>query len=192
MVANYTNKHVTFNKGQCTGHMEPSINKMSQTSVISVITQKMMDDHIQLDTFTLPLHHLSSEVQSSLDELLDSFKSQFVKDETSIGTTNLTKIQIDTGNSDLVSKKPYPFAMKYYVCARDEINMLLDAKVICNSHSSWSAPIIVVPKGNGRNGLIINYIVPKKVTQKFIWPMPKVNDILSKLNGLKYFATLDL
>ena len=28
LVANYTNKHVTFNKGQCTGHVEPSINNM--------------------------------------------------------------------------------------------------------------------------------------------------------------------
>ena len=27
-VANYTNKHVTFNKGQCTGHIEPPIDHM--------------------------------------------------------------------------------------------------------------------------------------------------------------------
>ena len=40
MVANYTNKHITFNKGQCIGHMEPPIDRMSQTSVNSVTTQK--------------------------------------------------------------------------------------------------------------------------------------------------------
>ena len=28
LVANYTNKHVTFNKGQCIGHIEPSIDHM--------------------------------------------------------------------------------------------------------------------------------------------------------------------
>ena len=26
----------------------------------------------------------------------------------------------------------------------------------------------------------------------FTWPMPKVEDIFSKLNGAKYFSTLDL
>ena len=31
-----------------------------------------------------------------------------------------------------------------------------------------------------------------KVTRKFIWPMPKVEDIFSKLNGTNYFLTLDL
>ena len=31
-----------------------------------------------------------------------------------------------------------------------------------------------------------------KVTRKFTCPMPKVEDIFSKLNGAKYFSTLDL
>ena len=58
--------------------------------------------------------------------------------------------------------------------------------------SSWSAPIIVVPKGNGGKGLVINYCALNKVTQKFIWPIPKVEDIFSQLNGAKYFSMLDL
>ena len=103
MVANYTNKHITFNKGQFIGYMEPPIGKMPQTCVKSVTTQKMMDLQIQPDTFTPPLHHLSSEVKWSLDELLDSFKSQFEKDENSIGMKNLAKMQIETGNSEPVS-----------------------------------------------------------------------------------------
>ena len=105
---------MTFNKGQYIGHMEPLISKMSQRSVHSGITQKMMDDQVQLDTFTPPLHHLSLEVKWSLDELFESFKSHFVKDETSIGMTNLSKMQIDTGNYDPVSQKSYPIAMKHY------------------------------------------------------------------------------
>ena len=62
MVANYTNKHITFNKGQWIGHMEPWIDKMSQKSVNSVIMQKMMDGQVQLDTFIPPL--LRSEMIS--------------------------------------------------------------------------------------------------------------------------------
>ena len=43
LVASYTNKHVTFSKGQCIGHIEPSIDHMWQTSVSSLTTQKMID-----------------------------------------------------------------------------------------------------------------------------------------------------
>ena len=60
MVANNTNKHITFNKGQCIGHIQPSIDKMSQTSVNSVTKQIMMDNQVQLDTLTPPLYKLSS------------------------------------------------------------------------------------------------------------------------------------
>ena len=43
--------------------------------------------------------------------------------------------------------------------------------------SSWSAPIIVVPKGDGGKPLDNDYCALNKVTQKYIWPMPKVEDI---------------
>ena len=97
-------------------------------------------------------------------------------------------MQIDAGNSEPVSQRPYPIAMKHYGWVRSEINKLLDAKVICSSHSSWSAPSIVVPKGDGRKCLVINYRALNKLTQKFMWPMPRVEDIFSKLNGAKYFS----
>ena len=99
---------------------------------------------------------------------------------------------IDTGTSEPVSQKPFPIAIKHYKWIKDEINKLLMVKVIWLSQSSWSAPIIVVPKGDGGKCLVIDYCTLNKVTQKFIWPMPKVEDIFSQLNRAKYFSTLDL
>ena len=121
-----------------------------------------------------------------------SYDSQSAQDETSIRTTPLTEMTIDTGTSELVSQKPYPIAMKHYHWVKDKINKLLMAKVIQGSQSSWSTPIIVVPKGDGGKCLVIDYCALNKVTRKCIWPMPKVEDIFSQLNGAKYFSTLDL
>ena len=73
--------------------------------------------------------------------------------------------------------------MKHYQWVKDEIEKLLAAKVICTSQSSWSAPNIVVPKGDGGKHLVIDYRALNKVTRKFTWPMPKVEEIFSKLNG---------
>ena len=96
-----------------------------------------------------------------------------MKDETSIGTTHLTKMQIDPGTSAPVSQKTYPIAMKYYEWVKNEINKLLDAKIICSSHSNWSAPTLVVPKGSGGKYLTIDYRALNKVAVKLMWPMPK-------------------
>ena len=50
----------------------------------------------------------------------------------------------------------------------------------------------MVPKGDGGKYLVIDYRALNKVTRKFTWPMPKVEDIFSKLNGTTYFTILDL
>ena len=203
LVSNYTNKHIKFNKGENIGCLE-SATEDSTTSDIhnqgqpdthstnSVTLQKIMAEQVQLDIFHPPYHKLKPNIESKLDALLKEYTSQFVKDQMSIGTTPLTEMAIDTGSSDPVSQKPYPIAMKNYQWVKEEIEKLLTAKVICSIRSSWSVPIIVVPKGGGGKQLVINYCTLNKVTGKFTWPMPKVEDIFSKLNGAKYFSTLDL
>ena len=158
----------------------------------SITLKKMMSKTVMSDTFDPPCHEISTPVQNSLKLLLEEYESQFTQDETSIGATPLTSMTIDTGTTDPVSQKPYPIAMKHYEWVKNEIEKLLTAKVICSSHSSWSAPIIVVPKGDGGKHLVIDYRALNKVTRKFTWPMPKVEDIFSKLNGATYFTTLDL
>ena len=99
---------------------------MPQTAINSIIMQKFIDEYIQPDSFTPPLHTLPDDVRKSLNQLLETFKSQFVQDETSIGTTHLNQMQIATGDSEPVSQKPYPIAMKHYDWVRGEINKLLD------------------------------------------------------------------
>ena len=154
LVSNYTNKHITFSKGEYVGHLEPAlidnttIDQSEAHSANSVTLQKMMAEQVKPDTFDPPHHKLKTSTQNKLYALLEEFKTQFAKDETSIGMTSLTRMTINTGNSDPVSRKPYPIAMKSYQWVKEENENLLTAKVIHSSRSSWSAPIIILPKGD--------------------------------------------
>ena len=178
--------------GMKIGYLEPPIDELMQIPINSATTQWMLPETIKPDSFTPSKYQLDSTIQQQLDNLLGTFKDQFAKDVSTIGNTLLTQMSIDTGDSDPVSQKPYPVAMKHYNWVKEEIDKLLEAGVIRNSHSSWLAPIIVVPKGDGGKHLVIDYRALNKVTRKFVWPMPKVEDIFSQLNGAKYFSTLDL
>ena len=155
LVSNYANKHLTFHKGEYIGHLEPATRDyttIDQTEVHqtnSMMLQKMMAEQVKPDVFNPPFHKLTANIQNELDALLKEYELKFTKDETSIGTTPLTSMMIDTGNSDPFSQKPYPIAMKHYQWVKEEIEKLLAAKVIHGSRSSWSAPIIIVPKGDG-------------------------------------------
>ena len=198
LVSNYTNKHLTFHKGEYIRHLEPvvidetTIDQRETHQTNSITLQKMMAEKVTPDIFNPPCHELPTNIQHELNTLLKEYESHFAKDETSIGTTPLTSMMIDTGTFDPISQKPYPIAMKHYQWVKEEIEKLLTAKVIHSSRSSWSVLIIVVPKGDGGKHLVIDYRALNKVTRKFTWPMPKVEDIFSKLNGGTYFTTLDL
>ena len=198
LVSNYTNKHLTFHKGEYIRHLEPAVvddstieqRETHQTN--SVTLKKMMVEKVTPDIFDPPCHELSNNIQHELDAQLKEYESQFTKDKTSIGTTPLTSMLIDTGASDPISQKTYPIAMKHYQWVKEKIEKLLTAKVIWSSRSSWSPLFIVVPKGDGGKCLVTDYRALNKVTRKFTSPMPKVEDIFSKLNRATYFTTLDL
>ena len=190
LVSNYTNKHLTFHKGEYIGHLDTTIDRTEAHQTNSIMLQKMMAEQVRPDVLD-PLHpKLTTNIQTEVDALLKEYELQFAKDKTSIRITTLTSMMIDTGNSNPVSQKPYPIAMKHYQWVKEEIEKILTAKVICSSRSSWSAPIIVVPKGDGGKCLLIDYRALNKVTRKFTWPMPKVEDIFSKLNGATYFYNI--
>ena len=185
IVSNYTNKHLTFHKGVYIGHLEPleldSTDQEETHQANSITLKKMMSETVMSDTFNPPCFEISTPVQNSLKLLLEEYASQFAQDEMSIGMTPLTSVSFDTDTADPVSQKPYAIAMKHYDWVRNEIEKLLDAKVIHSSHSSWSAPILVVPKGDGGKHLVIDYRALNKVTRKFTWPMPKVEDTTTSL-----------
>ena len=170
----------------------PSHAQPDTHSTNSVTIQRMMAEQVEPDTFHPPHHKLKPSIESKLDTLLKEYASQFAKDEMSIGTTPLTEMAIDTGTSEPVSQNPYPIAMKKYQWVKNETEKLLKVKITQSSRSSWSAPIIIIPKGDGEKYLLIDYCALNKITRKFTWPMPKVEDIFSELNGAKYFSTLDL
>ena len=178
LVINNSNQHVNFPKGMKIGHLEPPIDELTQIPINSATIQRMLPETIKPDSFTPPKYQLDSTIQQQLDNLLRTFKDQFAKHEMTIGTTLLTQMSINTGDSDPVSQKPYPIAMKHYNWVKEEIDKLLEAGVIRHSHSSWLAPIIVVSKGDGGKHLIIDYRALNKVTRKFIWPMTSSHNLM--------------
>ena len=65
-------------------------------------------------------------------------------------------MSIDTGDHPPVAKRPYTLVLKHHDWVKAEIDKLLEAGVIRESDSSWSAPIVVVPKGDGGKRLYID------------------------------------
>ena len=101
-------------------------------------------------------------------------------------------MSIDTSDHPPIARKPYSLAIKHHEWVKEESGKLLEAGVIRESHSSWSAPIVVVPKGDGGKRMCVDYRAWNAISRKYILPMPRIDDILAKLGKAKFFTTLDL
>ena len=92
LVSNYTNKHLTFHKGEYIGHLElielHSTDQGETHQANSITLKKMMSETVMSDTFNPPHNKISTPVQNSLELLLKEYESQFAQDETSIDTTH--------------------------------------------------------------------------------------------------------
>ena len=113
LVSNYTNKHLTFHKSKYIGHLEPAVLDSTDQRDIhhtnSVTLKKMMSETITPNTFNPPQCELSSAIQDNLKPLQQEYESQLTKDKTTIGTTPLTSMSIDTSTTDPVSQKTLPY-----------------------------------------------------------------------------------
>ena len=146
-------------------------------------------------------------VQSKLSEMLNNdFECIISKSSADFGRTNL----VDLPTTSLpVALKPYTLLLKYKSFVDDEIKLLEDAGCISKLLSNWASPICIVKKkpdpSQPLKAQLQMCIDHRKVNQSLItahnknngkvvstFPLPKIQELLSRLNNCKYFSSLDL
>ena len=89
---------------------------------------------------------ITKEHQEAFKELYDEYKDIFSIDSSDIGKTPLLEMEIDTGDSPLITQNLYTLPLKHAALVQKELEILENAGVIVRSVSPWASPIVVVPK----------------------------------------------
>ena len=69
---------------------------------------------------------------------------------------------------------------------------MLEDGVIEPSNSTWSSPVILVRKKDGSYRFCADYRKLNLVTVKDFYPLPRIDDTLSRLEKTRYFSSMDL
>ena len=69
---------------------------------------------------------------------------------------------------------------------------MLEKGVVRKSESPYRFPVVIVKKKDGSNRICIDYRELNNVTIRDQHPLPRIDDLLDRLNGAKKFCTLDL
>ena len=114
------------------------------------------------------------------------------------------KVQLEDADSLPVTQLPYTLPLKHYNWICQEI----EAGIIERSLSRWASPVIVVPKKSApdeppQRRLCMDYRKVNELQQEVkqtdksmgclsLYPLPKIDEMFSKLGGATVFSTIDL
>ena len=136
--------------------------------------------------------HLTPEEQRQLLSLLQKYEDLF---DGTLGTWKTDPIELELKDPDVkpYHAKPYPVPYSQEKRLKDEIRRLCEYGVLRKiNNSEWACPMFTIAKPDGSLRSLADLREVNKVIKRKPYPLPKITDMLQKLEGFMYATSLDL
>ena len=135
--------------------------------------------------------HLKNSEQHQLQQLLQSHDDLF---DGSLGHWKKEKYHINLKHNVVpYHARAYPIPKIYEQTLQMEVDRLCQLGVLKKvNRSEWAAPTFIIPKKDGTVRFISDFRELNKRVQRTPFPVPKIQDLLLKLEGFTYGTSLDL
>lgn len=147
--------------------------------------------HVMVEELDKPLNTSQSpspnpachQLSPSQEADLNLVKSNLLSSEVlGLGKTTVLQHTIDTGTSLPVKQRHHFVSPAILSILHEEVDDMLNRGIIEESHSSWSSPVVVVKKPNGKKKFCLDCRAVNKLTVKDAYPMPIIDGILANLH----------
>ena len=124
--------------------------------------------------------------------LVSKERDLFASSYKDIGTCTFRQHKILVKKSNPIFIPPYRKSWSERELLQNEVNKMLEAGVIRESNSPWSFPVVLVNKPNNEKRFCVDYRKLNEITIADQFPVPRIDDILDRLQKSRVFSTLDL
>jgi hypothetical protein len=172
------------------------INKY-QNCVSSITTYPLHQKPASYSSITSTINELISHLpptqQEQVQPVLLKHQQVFDISKPSIMITNnlYHRIPIQPHHHPIQSY-PYRKSAKETQVINEQVQEMLENHIVRPSSSSWSSPVVIIKKKDGSPRFCVDYRRLNLITERDVYPLPRIDDIIDKLAGSKYFTTLDL
>lgn len=131
----------------------------------------------------------TSDLRNALQKLCKSFADVLTDLP---GVTNLVEHRIELMTNGPVRIKQYPLPFHTENTIKEEVEKMLQLKVIEPSSSPYCAPIVIARKKDGTNRFCVDFRKLNNITVFDSEPMPNPESIFAKMSGKKFVSKIDL
>lgn len=142
--------------------------------------------NVQLNVFNV------SKVDLDYKDIVNKFPEVFTN---KLGTYKFAKVSLNLKeNAKPIYFKAHPVPLSYKALIEKELDRLVEEKVIEPiTASEWGTPIVSVIKSDNSLRICGNYkLTINKWLENVRYPLPRIEEIIEKLNGGIIFTKLDL
>ena len=157
-------------------------------------TKRILDAHYEAADFEAILsscQNLNAQQKQELKGLLEEFKELF---DGTLGSWKDQQINIETKEgAKPYHAKAFPIPKSREETFKKEIARLCQLGVLRKvNHSEWAAPAFIIPKKDGSVRFISDFRELNLRIKRKPYPIPKISDLMLKLEGFQYGTSLDL
>ena len=134
--------------------------------------------------------NLEPEQVKSIRGIVEKRPHLFAQDPKKPNITPIIKHSIDTGDERPAYAKPRRMPPAMEVEIRDHAEEMLKNDIIRPSESPWNCPIILLKK-KGKSRFVSDFRELNKKTKSDTYPLPNIKDCVERMEGAKYWSTLD-
>lgn len=134
---------------------------------------------------------LDSTERAIVDDVIERFKA-ISYEEKGLGRTNLINHRINTGDAIPIRQRYYRMSPEKSRIINEQVDEMLQLDVIEPCESSWSSPVLVVNKKNGKPRFCLDSRKLNSVTIKDAYSLPYIAEILDNLRDARYLTSIDL
>ena len=135
--------------------------------------------------------HLNHDQQRQLADLLAMFSTLF-NGELKVYPHQKLHLEVDPSVRPFVSRA-YPIPKSQLQIFKAELDQLVKIGVLeRQGRSIWAAGTFIIPKKDGRIRWISDFHALNKAIIRCNYPIPRIQDILSRHSGYKFLTKLDL
>ena len=124
--------------------------------------------------------------------MITEFGHLLALDDLNLGKTSLVKYIIKLTNQTQFKESHRRIPLSKYEEVRKHLKEMLEVGVIRKSNSPWASTVVLVRKKDRTLRFCIDLRRLNKRMVRDVYSLPRIDEILDCLNGVKLFTALDL